>query len=114
MTKQIRLVAPGLALLVLSGCASTSPQRSFGQVDAMLSERTGGTIRVSQERSAAALKERTAALMKDGLTPESGYINAVKNYWVERAGLERALGAAIPHEAAASDQKKPDSKGEQP
>jgi len=87
-----RAVALGVALL-LAGCASTSPGKSYGQVDAMLSERTGGAIRLSPGKPATAIKERSAAIVKDGLTAETAVEAALLNNPAFKARLEE-LGIA--------------------
>lgn len=76
--------------LLVSGCG-TSPKRSYAQVDAMVSERTGGVIRFSEDPSAS--KETTEALLKEVLTPERAVQLALLNNRALKAKMEE-LGIA--------------------
>lgn len=92
LTKRLLcLLAPtGFAL---SGCASTSPKRSYAQVDTMVSERTEGAVHLSNEQSAATIKETTGALLKEALTPERAVHLSLLNSPALKAKMEE-LGIA--------------------
>ena len=90
----IRLTAVALASLVLTGCASFSPDGGFGSVEQLSKERTGQTPRyprTAEQEDAA--KARLTELLKQPLTADSAVEIALLNNRDLQAGFAE-LGIA--------------------
>jgi cobalt-zinc-cadmium efflux system outer membrane protein len=77
-------------VLAISGCASGSPRKAQRELDQMIQNRSGLSLRSGENRSDLAVKETTRALLKEPLTAEAAVQLALLNNSALRAKLEEA------------------------
>ena len=81
----MKVVLAGIALLVLSGCASLSPDAGFSDVEQSVKDRTGAETKWARsDDEANSVRARVSELLKEPLTAQS----AVQIALLNNAGLQ--------------------------